>query len=193
MAPALSGGQLRGTVGAVSDYDPNTKRVILNDDSSLWAYDFDSNRYTLLNDSKAAIDYHMTGRVDPKRNLFVVIGGAGSAGGGMRVFDIGTASAGAAEQDWTAQVTGCDGLIQAVYPGLAYDPAQDRMVGWAGGDTVYTLDLDAKSCQTKTFASGPGAQNANGTMGRFRYFASLNVFAVVNDWKQNAFALRLSP
>ena len=67
------------------------------------------------------------------------------------------------------------------------------MVGWAGGDAIYLLDLDAKACTIATYGGGPGAQNANGTMGRFRYFSSLNVFAVVNDWKQNAFTLRLSP
>jgi hypothetical protein len=192
MNPPVSGGQLKGTVGAVSDYDPTTKRVLLDDGSSLWAYDLDANRYTLLNDSNAAIDYHMTGRVDPKRELFVVIGGGGNAGGGVQVFALGTGSA-YAEQNWTSQVTGCDGLVQAIYPGLAYDAAQDRMVGWAGGDTVYILDLDTKSCQTKTFGGGPGPQNTNGTMGRFRYFPSLNVFAVVNDWMKNAFTLRLSP
>jgi hypothetical protein len=190
MNPSLSGGQLRGTVGAVSDYDPNTKRVIVDDNASLWAYDFGTNRYTLLNDSNAAIDYHMTARVDPKRKLFVVVGGGGSAAGGVRVFDIGQAST-YAEQNWTAQVTGCDGLVQAGYPGLAYDPVRDKMVGWAGGTAVYLFDLDKKSCTTVTVAGGPGAQNSNGTMGRFRYFASLDVFAVVNDWKANAFTLRL--
>jgi hypothetical protein len=191
MSPPLSGGQLRGAVGAVSDYDPNTKWVIVDDSASLWAYDFDANRYTLLNDSNAAIDYHMTGRVDPKRKLFIVIGSAGSSGGGVRVFDLGPGSS-YAMQDWTAQVTGCDALIHAIYPGLAYDPVQDRIVGWAGGDSVYLFDPGSKSCTTVTYAGGPGAQNANGTMGRFRYFSSLRVFAVVNDWKQNAFTLRLT-
>jgi hypothetical protein len=192
MNPPVSGGQLKGSVGAVSDYDPTTKRILLDDGSSLWAYDFTANRYTLLNDSSAVIDYHMTGRVDPKRELFVVVGSGGNVGGGVQVFNIAAGST-YAEQNWTSQVTGCSALVQAIYPGLAYDPVQDRMVGWAGGDTVYILDLDTKSCQTKAFGGGPGAQNANGTMGRFRYFPSLNVFAVVNDWMKNAFTLRLSP
>jgi hypothetical protein len=67
------------------------------------------------------------------------------------------------------------------------------MIGWAGGDTIYVLDLDTKACTAVTHGGGPGAQNANGTMGRFRYFPSLNVFAVICDWKRNAFTLRLSP
>jgi hypothetical protein len=192
MNPTLSSGQLHGAVGAVSDYDSNTKRVLLDDGASLWGYDVDANHYTLLNDSNAAIDYHMTARVDPKRKLLLIVGSAGSAGGGVRVFDIAPASA-YTMQDWTAQVTGCDPLIHAIYPGLAYDPVQDRMIGWAGGDTVYLFNADTKSCTTATYAGGPGAQNSNGTMGRFRYFEALRVFAVLSDWKQNGFTLRLTP
>jgi hypothetical protein len=89
-------------------------------------------------------------------------------------------------------VTGCDGLISEVYPGFVYDPVQDKMVGWAGGDDVYLFDPDAKACTTVRYGGGPGSQNMNGTMGRFRYFPSLKVFAVVNHWDQNAFTLRLT-
>lgn len=64
------------------------------------------------------------------------------------------------------------------------------MVGWAGGDDVYIFDPDAKACTKQTYG-GPGPQNGNGTMGRFRYFPSLDVFAVVNGWQENGFTLRL--
>lgn len=190
-----TGATPKGAVGAVSDYDPNTHKVFLDDGYNLLSYDFDGNAYALLNDSNATnahIDYHMTGRVDPKRKLFILIGGGGAAGGGVQVFDIGAGST-YAQQNWTSQVTGCDGLISSVYPGLAYDPVEDKLVGWAGGDTVYLFDADTKSCTTTQYGGGPGAQNGNGTMGRFRYFASLKVFAVVNDWQQNAYTLRLVP
>jgi hypothetical protein len=190
-----TGASPKAAVGAVSDYDPNTHRVFLDDGYNLLSYDFDGNAYALLNDSNATnahIDYHMTGRVDPKHKLFIVIGGGGSAGGGVQVFDIGPGSS-YAQQNWTSQVTGCAGLMSAVYPGLAYDPVEDKLVGWAGGDTVYLFDADTKSCTTMPYAGGPGKQNMNGTMGRFRYFASLKVFAVVNDWQQNAYTLRLTP
>ena len=73
----------------------------------------------MLNDSDATsahIDYHMTGRVDPKRNLFMIVGGGGNDGGGMQVFDIATGSD-HAQQDWTSDVSGCDALLNANSPG----------------------------------------------------------------------------
>jgi hypothetical protein len=95
-------------------------------------------------------------------------------------------------------------------PGLAYDPVVDRVIGWAGGHTVYVIDTtqtvsnSALACKAlTTYPGGPpqtpmvpaqtaltGAQY-NGTFGRFRYFPALDIFAVVNDWQQNAFTFRM--
>jgi hypothetical protein len=184
----------KAAYGVVADYDANSKRVIVDDTYSLWAYDPTSNSYALLNDSDktgAHIDYHMTGRVDPKRKLFVVVGGKGGDDGGMQVFDI-AAGSNYAQQDWTSQVQGCDGLLAANSPGWAYDTRQDRLVGWAGGDVIYLFDVEQKRCTTKSFAGGPGAAVEAGTFGRFRYIAALNVFALVNDAHDNAMVLRLT-
>jgi hypothetical protein len=133
----------------------------------------------------------MTGRVDPKRELFIAVGGRSGPGGGMQVFDLATGSD-HAQQDWTSRVSGCDGLLSASSPGFAYDSLQDRFVGWAGGDTIYVFDPDAKRCTTTIHRGGPGAQIEAGTFGRFRYFPRLKIFAVVNGHRQNAFTLRLT-
>ena len=66
------------------------------------------------------------------------------------------------------------------------------MIGWAGGDSVYAFNPDDKTCTAIEHPGGPGAQNENGTFGRFRYFPALDLFAVVNDYGSNAFVLRLS-
>jgi hypothetical protein len=185
----------KAAFGLVADYDLASKKIILNDGYNLWSYDSAANRYELLNDSNATnahIDYHMTGRVDPKRKLFVIMGGSGAAGGGLQVFDIGAGS-NYAQQNWTGQAMGCDQLLAATSPGLAYDATRDRMVGWAGGDDVFVFDPDTKTCTKVSHPGGPGPQNENGTFGRFRYFPVLNLFAVVNGYQANAYALRLAP
>ena len=183
----------KASFGLVADYDAAQKRVILDDGYNLWSYDPAANEYTLLNDSNqtnAHIDYHMTGRVDPKRKLFIVVGGGSAADGGMKVFDLADGSD-YAQQDWTSQVDGCAGLLAAESPGFVYDDSQDRFVGWAGGDDVFLFDPDAKRCSVMSFAGGPKVSASGGTFGRFRYFPDLALFAVVNDPRSDAYALRL--
>jgi hypothetical protein len=132
----------------------------------------------------------MTAVIDQDRRLFVMFGGEGDGNGGVKVINIGPRS-NYQVQDWNARVKGCDALRNASYPGLAYDPVQKLIVGWAGGDTVYLFNPDTKSCTPLTYPNGPGEQQPNGTHGRFRYFANLDVFALVNDVRQDAFLLRL--
>ncbi len=167
---------------ALAEYDPNTQKVILHDGSTLWQYDPNSNTYTSLNN--APIGNYVTQVIDPKRKKFVAIGN-----GEVDVFDI---TAGGSYALTHPTLSGCSGLVSTGYPGLAYDSAQDRIVGWTGGNSVYVLNMDTLSCTTVTYSGGPGAAQSNGTFGRFRYFPGLNVFALVNDWQQNAYVLRLT-
>ena len=68
-----------------------------------------------------------------------------------------TGAGGYASIQWTSEVTGCNGLASAPYPGLAYDYALDRIVRYPNrGNTVYIFDPDAKSnAQLKLIANGP--------------------------------------
>jgi hypothetical protein len=171
--------------GVAADYDAATKKVFLHDTAALFRFDPATRTYERLGED--SIDYHLTGVIDPKRHLFVLFGGDQ-----VRAFDI-SATSSYQMQTWDGQVTGCDAIRSAVYPGLAYDPVQDRIVGWAGGDTVYVFNVDTKACTAQTFAGGPGPQPTAGTHGRFRYFPKYELLAVVNGWQQNAFTLRLTP
>jgi len=125
--------------------------------------------------------------IDPERKLFFMMGGPGQ----IWAIDI-RPGAKFALKNWSSNVKGCEGLTHAPYPGLAYNSKEKKIVGWTGGSNVYLFDPETKTCTTKEFSGGPGTAQSNGTLGRFRYFPELNVFAVVNDWKQNAFVLRLS-
>ncbi len=95
-------------------------------------------------------------------------------------------------QDWSSQVSGCEGLAGANYPGLAYDPILDRIVGWPNaGNTVYIFNPDQKTCTTQTFPGGPTntAASTTGTFGRFQYFPGLNAYGLVSLAALNAFKL----
>ncbi len=189
-----SGGTPNNDPGIVADYDPATSAVYLHDLSNFWKYEYRPlNRYTRLNAADQLIDYRMTPVIDTRRGLFFMMGCKGCADvAGVKVISIAPGSAYVME-DWTSQVAGCDGLITQVYPGLAYDPVQDRIVGWAGDGTVYLFNPDTKSCTTVTYPVDLGAQQPNGTHGRWRYFPGLKLFAIVNDWQQDAHTLRLTP
>jgi len=169
--------------GVVADYDPLTKKVILGDTASWYTYDANTNSYAEIN-HHALFSYLMTGAIDPERRLFFLFGG-----GQVRAFDLRRHSL----LNWDQQVQGCDAVKNSSYPGVAYDSEQKKIVAWVGGDTVYVFDPSAKTCSPATFPGGPGNPQPNGTLGRFRYFPALRVFALVNDWKQDAYILRLNP
>ncbi len=173
--------------GAIAEHDPNTGTVILTDIANLFRYDPVRNSYKKLR-PLSGVDYRLSGVIDPDRKLFIMIGGPG------QFWAIGIGENSKFEvQDWSRKVTGCDLLRYARSPGLAYDAELRVIVGWAGGDTVYLFQPETRTCATETYPGGPGAAQPNGTFGRFQYFSRLGVFALVNDWKQNAFLLRLAP
>jgi chitodextrinase len=189
----VTGGSPNGTGGlAEVAYDPNTQLVWIGDTGSIYTYNPQTNAYAVKNNGSAATDYHMSGVIDPVHKLFILAGGGGNPGGGMRVVDI-SAGSNYALQDWSSLISGCGALTGANYPGLAYDSKQGKIVGWVGGDSVVVFDASAKTCTTVTYSGGPGAAQSAGTSGRFAYFPALNVFAVVNDWQENAYTLRLTP
>ena len=193
------GGSPHASAGVVADYDPNTKKIYLNDLAKIWSYDYDANTYRVLN-SDAAIDYHMTGVIDPKRKMFFIMGAAGAKGGGLKAISLAPGSK-YAMNDWTAPAfSSCGPLLRASSPGLAYDPAGDRIVGWPNfGDAVYLFNPDTRSCTTETFVGGPpdsshqgSPHTTNGTNGRFRYFAAERIFVLANQATNDVYLLRLT-
>lgn len=176
----------------MSDYDPNSKLVYLHNTRDFYSYDAQTNKYARLQFDGREVSYHMSAVIDPVRELFVMFGGGPDGNGGVRVIRIGSRS-NFQMQDWNSQVKGCEALQGSAYPGLAFDPVQRVIVGWAGGDTVYLFNPDTKSCSPLSYAGGPGPQQPDGTHGRFRYFEKPDAFAVVNAYDENAYVLRLRP
>jgi hypothetical protein len=168
--------------GVVADYDPVSKKVIVGDTAAWYSYDAHTNAYALLN-RRGLFSYLMTGAIDPDRRLFVLFGG-----GQIRAFDLRQNQL----LNWDRETKGCDAIENTSYPGLTYDSSQKKIIGWVGGDSVYAFDPSSKTCTSMTFPGGPGNEQPNGTLGRFRYFPALGIFALVNNWKQDAYVLRLT-
>jgi len=170
-------------LGTTSDYDPNTQLTYVGDNSSLFSYNYATNTYTKLGSLNPG-DYHLTGVIDYGRKLYLIVGN----GQGLKA-DIDPRHTFSSTY---LKMTNCGLMKSASYPGLAYDPTNKEVVGWAGGDTVYLYNPETDSCTSQTYRGGPGTQQTNGTFGRFRYFPALRVFALVNGWQQDAFVLRLA-
>lgn len=171
--------------GDLSAYDPNTGRVFFGDLSDLYAYDYATDSYELVGSQDGNVGYWGTAVIDPVRKKLVVLGGGESG-----IYDI---SGNGSYDRQPLVTTGGDAIAEAGYPGLSYDPITDRIVAWAGGDTVYSLNLDTRVWTPTTFPGGPGEQNGTGTYHRWSYVPALGVFVLVNSMTQNAFTFRLTP
>lgn len=149
------------TPGVAADFDPVSGLVFLTDTRGFFSYDARTNTYTRLK-SYEGMDYHLTGVIDPPRRLFFLVGGT------CQFWSIDIRPRSKYElRDWSRRVRGCETLMHTPYPGLAYDPRQRAIVGWAGGDTAYVFRPDAAACTAVAYRGGPGASQPNGTHGRF--------------------------
>jgi hypothetical protein len=173
--------------GIVSAYDSNTGLVFLDDGNSFYSYEFKRNRYERIAGSNG-IGYHSTAVIDPVRRKFVIVGA-----GRVHVYDISQPKSFFGPSRRILRTRGGDPIVMSAYPGLAYDPATDRIVGWNGGDSVYSLDLETGIWTPITHQGGPGPALRNGTFKRWGYSPASGVFVVVNEMMKNAFAFRLSP
>ena len=169
-------------VVAGTDIDPITNIIYLAFLNSYLSYNPSTNLYTEL--GGGVDDYHFTARVDPIQKKFVVVSGKG-----FWMADISPTAA-----DKTLKplsMSGCAGIM-VDQAGISFDSKLGKLVGWAGGNTTYTIDIVTKSCTQTTFSGGPGERQPDGTTGRFRYFPDYNVHVLANDVDQDVFILRLS-
>lgn len=163
-------------VGALAAYDPATRKVWWGEsrstsNSGLYCYDVDANRW-----SKETSDafYYQTGAVDVRRGRLVCVGD-----GKLFAYDI----RGSRPARQTLKTAGADAFIARHNPGWDYDPATDRLVGWAGGP-VAILHPETGAWR---LVDAPGAPSPtpNGIYGRWRYVPSMQVFVVVTAIDEN--------
>ncbi|WP_405234348.1 hypothetical protein [Lentisalinibacter salinarum] len=135
----------------------------------------------------------MTGTIDPKRRLFIMIGR-----GNALFVDIGNKGVLTREE---LNTSGGDEIVNCAAPGLTYDSANDLIVGWCRNGSVYTLNLDTNRwTEHGTTSSRVPADPYEiydsppywGTYGRFQYVPDHNLFILYYWITENVWVYRLS-
>ena len=181
------------SIGSFSAMDPATGHAWYHSttvNSVLAEYDPLQNKWTNhgashLEDSVGWITYSFTAAIDPVRKKMFAVGG-----GSVFAWNI---SAAGSFTGQSVATTGGSAVVSAANPGLEYDGVSGKLVAWASGQNVYTLD-PATMAWTQVTGGGanPGSPNSRGTYGRFRYCPSKNVFVVVNSVSADVFIFRLT-
>jgi len=183
---------LQGSIGGKTAYDPVTQSVWrqgAGGGSFLHRYDAGKNAWQAYGNqfSDGWISYYSTGTIDPRRRLFITVGG-----GEVRSWDMSLNPSATVLRS----TTGHTQIVAVSNPGLEYDPVVDRVVAWHGGADVHVLDTAAWTWTRLPPAAGntviPTAGQQYGTYGRFRYIASMNAYIALNDVTQNVYFYRLA-
>jgi hypothetical protein len=165
---------------------------------SLYSYSYSSHTWTPIvpNGFSGGVGpFAATMLIDNTRKIAVFVGNSqdpASSTGGMAWLDL-TGSDGWVYHDVTSTASAtCQGLILAEYPGLAFDPNDNMIVGKAQeASTIYILNPQTWTCSTDNPAGTPAnATTSHGLFGRWRYSAALNGFVTLNEWNQNVFIYR---
>jgi hypothetical protein len=189
--PLTNGGS--NAIGGKTAYDPVTKSVWRHhagNYSFLHRYDWLPNTWQSYGGQFAesgTISIYTTAAIDPKRRLFVTVGG-----GEVQVWDMTKNPARGVVQTTTGATT----IVNQGNPGLEYDPVIDKLVAWSGFADVYTLDTNTWAWKLVPPAATntviPTKAQNNGTYGRFRYIPNLNVYIVVNSNTENVYFYRMA-
>ncbi|HEY7253689.1 MAG TPA: hypothetical protein VIG37_24580 [Methylomirabilota bacterium] len=175
-------------VTAMTAYDPTTKLVFsLIQNGRLVAYDPAKNSWSERGSAGTWAEYDpaRTMVLHPGRRTLLVVGG-----GKTTMFDISRSYASVQP----LSTTGGDQIVNAQGPGLVYDPVTDRIVGWAGGGDVYSLDLATRvwTRQPPTSSAVPGPSPNQGTYGKWQYIPSKNAFVAATRIDESVWLYRLS-
>lgn len=178
-----------GSFPNVTGYDPVTGWIWMAGNPGrvpLYAYDPATGKWTKRGDDSAGAG--KDGAIDYKRRLFVAVGMGG-------VFAYKLSAEGNIKRQ-KLETAGDQAIVESIFPGWAYDPVADKMVGWCGGADIYALDLDKMEWTKHEPASEnkvtPTPAAKNGTFGRFQYIPAMNAYIVVNAVDQNVYLYRLT-
>lgn len=182
---ASTNGPGGGTFNNAAAYDPNNGLIYMHDWNDLRAFNPVTNIWAKRSSVQVSAGNAIAAVVDPKRKRYYF---SVSGSTTLRWYDVSSATASVPPQ--SSPTTGCAGFLGDANAGMEYDPVQDRIVGWNGGNTVYLLNPDTFSCSTVTTTGGPAA-TGTGTFGRFRYSPKSKAFAVCGRVDADCYLLRM--
>ncbi len=174
-------------VGVTSDYDPNTGLAWEVTQNNMFTFDPTTNQYT--HQANISVGYHGTGIIDPVDHYFI----HADSNTGIHYWSI---ASGSSFTENTASSSSCAGLLNTTYngnsgyPGLAWDPIDQVVVGYPnGGNVLYILNPKTWTCTTESYGSSQGtdypqndaATASSGTFKHFNYVSSLDEFVLCND------------
>jgi putative Ig domain-containing protein/parallel beta helix pectate lyase-like protein len=176
---------------ACADYVAGDALLCVLDGSVLYSYSYSSDVWTGLRTSTFPNGPGASGFVvDPYLNIGIMAGNYTGSGVGINWIDL-TGSDSYAVHDVTATANPtCGGLLSGQFPGLAFDPNDNLIVGKAQeGSTVYELNPGTWTCQTDNPSGAPAnTTTSHGLFGRWAYSAALNQFVTLNEYNQDVFA-----
>ncbi|MEX0704513.1 MAG: hypothetical protein WD069_20595 [Planctomycetales bacterium] len=172
-------------VSQTSAFDPVTGKLFGFSDTGRFAeYDPAADKYATRHSMGGiARGEDMMAAIDAEARIFVAAGNDR-----MIVYDI------ARDTVRNQETKGPRVVREARGPGLAYDPALKRIVGWAGGTSVYSLDTKnwewtehpAAASNTVT----PTPKTRVGVYGRWLYIPKQNAYFLVNATDEDVFFYR---
>lgn len=178
-----------------SDYDPVTHRVYMVAPVSWGAltyYNPATDTYSQIGTGGDGSSSYMTSVIDPVRRLFISVGtGYNTPSRNPYVYNIALSNPPVVQQP----TSGNGDMNSSVYPGLVFDPVSDRVIGWDGGGSVYSLNTTTwvwTKINPNPASPIPPGPTVHGTFGRFAYIPSKNAFIVVNRIDQNVWIYKLS-
>lgn len=168
-------------------YDPISKRVVMRGYTQSASYDPVSRTWSITGKGLASRRLGTVGEIDPKRRLFVLIGG-----GAAEAYPVGPKGELGPPKPLGA---GGEREIEQCYgPGLEYDSRAERLVAWCSGGDVYALEGSplrwVKYPASGDVFPGPRTAQMRGTWGRFRYMPEYDAYIVVNGLHDNVFLYR---
>ncbi len=173
-------------------YDAETGRILFHHHRRLMSYDPLRDRWKVLSPDEPWIEVGVA-EIDWSTRRFVLLNPKG-----IFFYDLDRLII---SRQVKAETGGDTEIERLTTPGLAYDPLRRRLVAWAGGRAVWSLDTRSFRWTRHDNREGPapsprdarGRPKTRGVFGRWRYVPGYDVFVGVNGTGDNVWLYKMPP